>query len=228
MQSVARLLVGGADVNQATLSGSTALHVASQGGHTEAVAWLLAGKAEVDKEMQGGTTPLYLAARRGHSEVIAWLLAKHANVDCSTDSGSCPLYAAARGGHAEAVGRLLAAGAAANGKVGQVLGGYCSFSSTPRSPLRVAVVGCHTDAIGRLIGGGAEVKPEDVWTSLVLGNVRGARRLAKATGYSWALWQSGLWLCTGALAACASTWILCVGLVRRGFAELQTDLTPDH
>eukprot|EP00913_Durusdinium_trenchii_P011245 g10560.t1 len=175
-ESVARLLVARANANEATRSGGTALHVAAQGGHTEAVAWLLAGRADVRKEMMGGSTPLYMASMGGHSEVIAWLLAKQAPVETTSraSEANAALYAAVRGGHAEAVSRLLTGGANPNRHVGP-------------SPLRTAVLHGHTEVIGRLLTGGATVKPDDVWAALLLGNLRGARRLAKASNYSWAV-----------------------------------------
>lgn len=203
-EAVARLLVGGADVNRSTVGGGTPLHIAAQGGHTETVAWLLAGKAEVNREMAGGVTPLYLAAGRGHAEVMAWLLAKGASVDHAAETGATPLYIASHGGHEEAVSRLLAGGAAGDRKA---VGGT--------TPLHAAVVGCHTEVLGRLLVGGAVPKPEDVWVSLVLGNVRGARRLAKATGYSWSLIKSGILLLAGVLAICISSSVLCAVAARR-------------
>ena len=51
--------------------------------------------------------------------------------------------------------------------------------------------------IGRLLTGGATVKPDDVWAALLLGNLRGARRLAKASNYSWAVLRRGCWLVAG-------------------------------
>merc|ERR1712216_1038702 len=63
----------------------------------------------------------------------------------------------------------------------------CSVS---RTALHAAVLGGHTECMGHLIGGGASAFPEHVLLSLVRGNIRGARRLAMANGYSWALWRS--------------------------------------
>jgi len=190
---VARLLVGGGDVNKATHSGSTPLHVAAQSGHTEVVAWLLAGKARVNQEMVGGATPLFLAARGGHAEVIAWLLAKHAAVDQSTTTGATPLYIAAHGGHAEAIGRLMSGGAEVDR---QAVDGATA--------MRVAVLNGQAEAIGRLLSGGAAAAPYDIWLSLFLGNVRGARRLAAASGYSWEMWRFGCMIGSGSSMALAT------------------------
>jgi len=71
---------------------------------------------------------------------------------------------------------------------------------------------------------------------LLLGNLRGARRLAKAscqmlsdafrpqtweaTGYSWAVVRRGCWLVTGVMGACTLTYMLSGAILQRALAEL--------
>ncbi|CAE7492249.1 Ankrd28 [Symbiodinium sp. CCMP2456] len=134
-------------------------------------------------------------------------LRAHADVP---PAASSPLYAAVRSGHEEAVGRLLSGNANPNHSV----------SIRGPSPMRAAVLNGHTEVMGRLISGGATVNPDDVWAALLLGNLRGARRLAKATGYSWALLRRGCWLLAGLLGTCAATYALSGALLQRAVAEL--------
>lgn len=179
----------------------------------------MAGKAEVDPALAEGATPLYLAARSGHSEVISWLVAKQAEVDRATQTGATALYIAAHGGHAEAVSRLLAAGAAADQR---------SVGGT--TALHAAVVGCHTEAMGRLLGSGASPRPEDFWVSLLLGNIRGARRLARYMNYSWTLFRSAAVLFGVLFGICFLCWLAshwAAAAAARELAHIQALLPPN-
>jgi len=145
---------------------------------------------------------LLLAAQGGHSEVIAWLLAKQARVDAPTVVGSTPLYVAAYNGHAEALGRLLAGGASLERQ-----------ACNGQTALRCAVLERQTEVIGRLLSNGANPTPADMWISLVLGNIRGARRLARADGYTWKLWRLGLIACVLSLLAIFLSIATCAWLI---------------
>merc|ERR1711920_305613 len=97
--------------------------------------------------------------------------------------------------------------------------GACSRTT----PLRSAVVGCHAEVIGRLLRGGATPEPMEVWISLLLGNLRGARRIAAALGYSRAMWRSGCLLFAGFFVTCVASCLLCVGLLS-GYPQLHSSL----
>ena len=60
------LLGASAPVNATDVQGSTALHSACYGGHTECVALLLRAKADVEAKDLEECTPLHLAAFFGH------------------------------------------------------------------------------------------------------------------------------------------------------------------
>ncbi|XP_042448500.1 E3 ubiquitin-protein ligase XBAT33-like isoform X1 [Zingiber officinale] len=119
------------------LSGRTALHFASAGGHARCIRLLAADfcpgfslSTETDsfaltrfinKAANGGITALHLAALNGHSDCVHLLLDVHANISAATLSyassamaigaGSTPLHYAACGGNLKCCQVLLARGA---------------------------------------------------------------------------------------------------------------------
>ncbi|XP_074569785.1 E3 ubiquitin-protein ligase XBAT33-like isoform X2 [Curcuma longa] len=119
------------------LSGRTALHFASAGGHARCIRLLAADLCPgfslstvtdslaltrfINKAANGGITALHLAALNGHSDCVHLLLDLHANISATTLSyasspmaigaGSSPLHYAACGGNLKCCQVLLARGA---------------------------------------------------------------------------------------------------------------------
>lgn len=89
----------------------SALHMATRGGHTEAVALLLEHKADVKMRDTRLATPLHLAAGGGHVEIMKLLLAHGAEVDARDIRRFTPLHQAAVTGKMEAVRLLCEQGA---------------------------------------------------------------------------------------------------------------------
>jgi cytohesin len=111
------LVQAGADTSLRNTSGEQPLHVAAEGGLTDAVDLLLEGGAAVAAPIRsesGGSTPLHLAAENGHAEVVARLIAAKAPVDQQDRSGRTALYIAVDEEHEEVVSLLLRAGANPN------------------------------------------------------------------------------------------------------------------
>ncbi|PNH00147.1 Ankyrin repeat domain-containing protein, partial [Tetrabaena socialis] len=92
-------------------AGETALHRASNQGHTEVVEVLLRAGADVAAKSSNGWTALHWASEKGHTEVVAALLRAGADVAAKTNSGFTALHKASIGGHTEVVAALLRAGA---------------------------------------------------------------------------------------------------------------------
>lgn len=90
------LLKRGANVDNATKKGNTALHIASLAGQKDIIHLLLQYNASVNVQSQNGFTPLYMAAQENHDECVNYLLAKGANPALATEVSSslhqCSLY----------------------------------------------------------------------------------------------------------------------------------------
>ena len=102
----------GCDVNRCTDDewGTTALWLASDAGHAEAVRALAEGGASVNKATEDdGTPPLWAACQGGHDDVVQVLLAHGADANRCPDDGErvSPLWKAVQKGHAGCVALLL-------------------------------------------------------------------------------------------------------------------------
>ena len=89
VETLRALAASGAEVNNATRDGRTALYGAAVSGHVVALRVLLEAGAEVNHANNKGSTALFGAAWTGHAEVIRALLAagaavKHVNNDGRT------------------------------------------------------------------------------------------------------------------------------------------------
>jgi ankyrin repeat protein len=81
----------GSDLDGATQTGDTALHLAASRGYTEAVQILLDRGAKVGSANRGGDTPLHNAASRAYPAIIE-LLAQHgADLGAKNKRGQTPL-----------------------------------------------------------------------------------------------------------------------------------------
>jgi ankyrin repeat protein len=79
-------------VNGLDKAGSTPLHWAAHGGHSECLQSLLAIKnCEVNVQNKLGDTPLHSAAWKGHSEAVRLLLEKGARVDLRNNENKLPI-----------------------------------------------------------------------------------------------------------------------------------------
>ncbi|XP_031559692.1 osteoclast-stimulating factor 1-like [Actinia tenebrosa] len=100
-------------VNGLDKSGSTPLHWAAQGGHTECAKMLLSQpRVQVNVQNKLGDTPLHSASWKGHADIVELLLEKGAKTDIKNNDKKLP-YDLARDAD---VGKLLrgSAGEAAN------------------------------------------------------------------------------------------------------------------
>ena len=97
--AVQHVLDRGADVNEQSNKGKTALMFAASEGHTDVARLLLEQGANVNIADNYGTTALIVAATSGHHEVVALLLENGANPEVRDQNGSAPLVNAIYFGH---------------------------------------------------------------------------------------------------------------------------------
>ena len=122
LDSVTKLLAGGADVNAKDwLGGTLLLHACVHGNiNPNVVKALLAAGADANAHDSGGTTPLLAAARvacgKDRSVVLRELLAAGADVNAKDRDGTTALMALAATGDAEALKLLLEARAKVNAR----------------------------------------------------------------------------------------------------------------
>jgi ankyrin repeat protein len=113
--SVRRHIHGGARVDATNDHGSSALIIASHGGHADVVRALLEAGANLEMRMRSsGMTALHQAASQGHLEIARLLLAAGARVDAPDASNGTPLMNAAARRDLGLVRLLLESGAALN------------------------------------------------------------------------------------------------------------------
>lgn len=105
------LLAKGADTNEKTNNGQTALHFASSKSNLDIAKKLLAHKASARTKDKRGQLPLHRAAAVGNVPMLKLLLDNRSPVN-ATDMDACtPLHHAIAEGHADAAVALLKAGA---------------------------------------------------------------------------------------------------------------------
>ena len=112
LSEVASLLLTDLDVNWSNLSGCTALHWASQMGHTEVVKLLLAHPhINVNVQCYFGQTPVAFACERGHLSAVKVLLSDpRVNMTVGDHEGATPLWKATYFGRLEVLKWLMASG----------------------------------------------------------------------------------------------------------------------
>jgi ankyrin repeat protein len=90
---------------------ATALHMASQQGHSEVVGLLLSWNLDQDAKDVGGWTALHMAAHEGHLDVVNQLVTSGAALDVVDNDGWTALHKAARRGKDDIVTTLIQRGA---------------------------------------------------------------------------------------------------------------------
>lgn len=99
------------DINALDTYRNAALHLATEGGHVEALRTLLRFHANTEVENHSGHTPLMIAAKTGKRACLSLLLAHGANPNAHDGKYVYPLHDAAFLGDLDAVKALLDAGA---------------------------------------------------------------------------------------------------------------------
>ena len=97
--------------------GATAMYVACEFGHVEAVKLLLESGAPVDQPRDDGATPLYKACQDGNLEIVRLLLQHGAVVDQIDSNSMTALWVACHQGHLDLAKVLLEAKADPTRKV---------------------------------------------------------------------------------------------------------------
>ena len=118
LMTVQSLLEKGAEVNETTDNGRTALFHAAWSqrnsafkGHSDVVKLLLEYGADKDKADKWLTTPLHIASGIGHLAAVHLLVEHGANLESADDGRTTPLYVASNEGEEEVVRYLLEQGA---------------------------------------------------------------------------------------------------------------------
>lgn len=108
INEVRNILTRGADVNQKTPSGFTALHLACSCGHKDIAELLVENGADIEVENLTGNTALHIVTRsiKPREDIIQLLIDKGANVNSKTKRGYTPLHYANENGY-EGVVKLL-------------------------------------------------------------------------------------------------------------------------
>jgi ankyrin repeat protein/penicillin V acylase-like amidase (Ntn superfamily) len=146
LDTAARLISEGAEVNAVNRAGSTALMGAAQTGQLALLHQLLERGASVAFRNQDGEDALSVALLWGQLEVAKALIQAGAPVDARNVHGLTPLFRAASAGDPEVVQSLLSRGADARSKARD---GY--------TPVMAAAGAGHADIIERLLDSGADV-----------------------------------------------------------------------
>jgi hypothetical protein len=92
---------GKIDVNQKTMQGWTALHVAAFEGNIESAELLIKLNANIDAQTNNGNTALHLAAMNGHTQVFRSLVDADADLDIDNCNHLTPKEMAETMGRAE-------------------------------------------------------------------------------------------------------------------------------
>ena len=176
LDEIKRLLDGGADVNQRTTGGQTALHLISGGGSipaepigffffavqklesrmvsfsvcAEIAEFLIARGADVNAKSRSGYTALHNAAQANNDEVAKILIANGAGVNAQDNFQRTPLHFAARMRGFEVAKLLIENGAEVN----------CQ-DDLSRTPLHRAVTLGNEKLVGLLLRSGADVNLRD-------------------------------------------------------------------
>ena len=101
----------GADLNQVTEDGRTALHVAASFGNYDVITWLAEAGADVNARDATGATPLITACAKRKPKAVQRLLQAKADISLADEEGSTALHQACRHHDPESMALLLDHGA---------------------------------------------------------------------------------------------------------------------
>ncbi|XP_071114819.1 uncharacterized protein [Haliotis cracherodii] len=110
-EAVEMLLTEGANINQKTSLGQTALLLSSVEGHISLANFLLEKGADINITDTQGCCPLHSASAHGQLSIVQQLLEKGANINCCDSIGSTAIFYASLKGHLEIVQTLIEHGA---------------------------------------------------------------------------------------------------------------------
>lgn len=128
-------------MDETTIDGKTALHLAVEKGHCLTVNELLCQGARLEAGSKSAAgTPLHLASLKGFSHIIDILLDHRANTNAKTAKERTPLHLAAENGHERVIEQLLTAGGKPTVK-----------DWMGETPLHLAASGGHCGTIEKLI-----------------------------------------------------------------------------
>lgn len=147
-----QLIDRGADVNERSNDGATALHWAAQRGDRALVEALIEHSADAAVENDYGVTPISAAAVEADYGIIEALLDAGADVDSPNAEGQTVLMVVARTGRADTAGLLLERGADVNAT--EQWGGQSAlmWAAAQEQPEMIRVLlenGAEVDARGR-------------------------------------------------------------------------------
>jgi ankyrin repeat protein len=107
LESVMRLLAGGADVDSQDTEGRTAVTAAVYGGHLEVVRALIDGGADVDIQDSSRANALLATGETGNAEILRAVLRADPDLTRTNRFGGTALIPAADRGHVDVVRELV-------------------------------------------------------------------------------------------------------------------------
>jgi ankyrin repeat protein len=138
-----QLIDDGADVNQASVDGTTALHWAVHRQDVELVEALLDEDASPNARNDYGATPMTVAAEHGNPAIMEALIDAGGDVESPNAEGQTLLMAVARTGQVDSAELLLAEGANVNAK--ENWGGQTAlmWAAAQQQPAMIALLLAH-------------------------------------------------------------------------------------
>jgi len=151
-ETALELISGGADVNELSVDGTTALHWAVYRKDLELVQMLLAEGANPNIRNDYGATPMSVASEHGIHSIMQALLDAGGDAESPNSEGQTLLMAVARTGNTDTASLLLGKGANVNAK--ENWGGQTAlmWASSQQQPAMVKLLiehGAEVDARGK-------------------------------------------------------------------------------
>uniref|UniRef100_A0A3P9KJS6 Ankyrin repeat domain 29 n=1 Tax=Oryzias latipes TaxID=8090 RepID=A0A3P9KJS6_ORYLA len=126
--------------------GTTALMVASHGGHYDCVKELIMQGADINYQRETGSSALFFSSQHGYHDVVKLLFEFGASTEFQTKDGGTALTVACQYGHSKVVDLLLRNGANVHDQL-----------NDGATPLFLAAQGGHVTVIRHLLSCGAKV-----------------------------------------------------------------------